>query len=170
MLLAILALLMIPRIVLIIPYRQLAYTFHLNNTVQGLILVDTAFTLPIAVWVLKGYLDAIPVDLEEAAMIDGCSRMQAVARVLIPITVPAIVGVGAFVFIAAWNEYLLAVVLTDSPASQPLTIGLARFFSFFTRDWSSIMAFSTLTSLPLVILFVLFQRWVVQGMTSGAVK
>ncbi len=170
MLFAILATLMIPRIILIIPYYQLALSFHLKDTLQGLILVNTAFTLPVAIWLLKGYIDSIPVDLEEAAMIDGCTRLEAVWKVLVPITLPGIVGIGTFVFIAAWNEYLLAIILTESVASQPLTIALAKFFGFVARDWNSIMALSTMASLPLVLLFALFQRWVVQGMTSGAVK
>ena len=170
MLFAILATLMIPRIILIIPYYQLASSFHLKDTLQGLILVNTAFTLPVAIWLLKGYFNSIPVDLEEAAMIDGCTRLEAVWKVLVPITLPGIVGIGTFVFIAAWNEYLLAIILTESVASQPLTIALAKFFGFVARDWNSIMALSTMASLPLVLLFALFQRWVVQGMTSGAVK
>ena len=170
MLLGILATLMIPRVLLIIPYFQLASTFHVRDTVLGLILVDTALALPIAIWLLKGYLDSIPVDLEEAAMIDGCTRLQAVSKVLVPISAPGIIGIGTFVFIAAWNEFLLAIILTDTPASQPLTIALSKFFGVVARDWSSIMALSTIASLPLVVIFVFFQRWVVQGMTSGAVK
>ena len=167
---AILATLIIPRIILIVPYYQLAYDFHLKDTLLGLILVNIGFTLPIAIWLLKGYIDSIPPDLEEAAMIDGCTRLQAIWKVLVPLSVPGIVGIGTFVFITAWNEYLLAVILTDSPASQPLPIALAEFFGFVARDWNSIMALSTLSSLPLVLLFVFFQRWVVQGMTRGAVK
>ena len=170
LLLGILATLMIPRILLIIPYFQLATTFHFKDTVLGLVLVDTALTLPIAIWLLKGYIDSIPLELEEAAMVDGCTRLQAVYRVLVPVTIPGVIGIGTFVFIAAWNEYLLAVVLTDTPASQPLTIALAKFFGFVARDWNSIMALSTVASLPLVLIFVFFQRWVVQGLTSGAVK
>lgn len=170
MLLGILGILMIPRILLIIPYFRLAAAFHVRDTIPGLVLVNAAFTMPIAIWLLKGYIDSIPVELEEAAMIDGCSRLQAVWRVLVPISVPGIVGIGTFVFIAAWNEYILAIVLTDTPATQPLTIALARFFGYVARDWNSIMALSTVASLPLALIFIIFQRYVVQGMTSGAVK
>ena len=115
-------------------------------------------------------MDSVPVDLEEAAMIDGCTRTQALLKVLLPLSVPGLIGVGAFVFIGAWNEYLLAIVLTDTPSSQPLTVGLGAFFGQYVRDWNSIMALSTMASLPLVIVFIAFQRWVVQGMTRGAVK
>ena len=169
-LLGILGILMIPRVLLIVPYFQLAVTFNIRDTIIGLVMVNVAFTLPIAIWLLKGYLDSIPIELEEAAMVDGCSRLYAVWKVLVPVSLPGIVGIGTFVFIAAWNEYILAIIMTDSPASQPLTVLLAKFFGFVARDWSSIMALSTLASLPLVVLFVVFQRWVVQGMTSGAVK
>jgi multiple sugar transport system permease protein len=170
MLLGIVALLMLPPVVIIIPYFRLAHLIGLYDTLGGLILVNTAFILPIVIWLLKGYLDSIPIDLEEAAMIDGCTRLQALWHVLVPLTVPGIVGVGTYVFISAWNEYLLAITMTDTPASQPLTVGLAAFFGQYVRDWNSIMALSTLASLPLMLIFVFFQRWVVQGMTSGAVK
>jgi multiple sugar transport system permease protein len=170
MLMGIVGLLMLPPITVVIPYFRMAHTFHMYDTVPGLVLVDTAFVLPIVVWLLKGYLDAIPVDLEEAAQIDGCTRLQALTRILLPLAMPGIIGTATFAFIFAWNEYLLAVVLTDSPASQPLTIGLAAFFGQYVRDWNSIMALATMTSLPLMLVFIFFQRWVVQGLTAGAVK
>ncbi len=170
MLLGIMALLMLPTVTLIVPYFRLAHLVGLYDSLLGLIIVNTAFILPISIWLLKGYMDAIPIDLEEAAMIDGCTRLQAMWKILVPLTVPGIVSTGTFAFIFAWNEFLLAVTLTDTPDAQPLTIGLAAFFGQFVRDWNSIMALSTITSLPLMIIFVVFQRWVVQGMTSGAVK
>jgi ABC-type glycerol-3-phosphate transport system permease component len=170
LLLSIMALLMLPTITLIIPYFRLANALRLYDTLVGLIIVNIAFALPLVIWLLKAYVDAIPVELEEAAQIDGCSRFQALQKILVPLTVPAIVGVGTFAFITAWNEYLLAVVLTDTPRSQVITIGLSLFFGQRFRDWNSIMALATLSSLPLLIVFILFQRWVVQGMTSGAVK
>jgi multiple sugar transport system permease protein len=170
MLMGIMALLLLPPVTLILPYFKLAHEFRIYDTLAGLVLVNMAWILPISVWLLKGYMDAIPVELEQAAMIDGATRLQALRMILVPILVPSLVGIGTYVFIQAWNEYLLAVTLTDSPSSQPLTIGLGAFFGQFTRDWNSIMALSTMASLPLVVLFVLFQRWVVQGMTSGAIK
>ncbi|MEW5719392.1 MAG: carbohydrate ABC transporter permease [Chloroflexota bacterium] len=167
---AIVALLMLPSVTLVIPYYRLANMLHIYDSVLGLVLVDAARVLPISVWLLKGYIDAIPVDLEEAAYMDGCTRLQALARILVPLCVPGIVGTGTYAFIGIWNEYLLAIVLTDSISAQPLTVGLARMFGEHTRDWNSIMALSTLSSLPLVLLFIFFQRWVVKGMTAGAVK
>jgi multiple sugar transport system permease protein len=170
LLLGIMALLMLPTVTLIIPYFLLAKTIGIYDSVFGLVIVNTAFILPICIWLLKGYVDSIPIDLEEAAMIDGCTRVQAIWKILVPLVLPGLVGTGTFVFIFSWNEYLLAVTLTDSPESQTLTVGLAAFFGQFIRNWNSIMALSTLTSIPLMIIFFLFQRWVVRGMTSGAVK
>lgn len=170
MLIGILALLMLPRVTLIIPYFRLSHVVGIYDSLLAMILVNTAFLLPMAIWLLKGYMDTIPVALEEAAMIDGCSHLQALRKVTLPLSVPGLVGVGTFVFVGAWNEYLLAIVLTDSPESRTLTIGLASFFGEFVRDWNSIMALATLSSLPLIVIFIVFQRWVVQGMGRGAVK
>jgi multiple sugar transport system permease protein len=170
MLFGIMALLMLPPVTLIIPYFRLAKTLGLFDTLGALIIVNVTFILPIVIWLLKGYLDSIPIDLEEAALIDGCSRLQALQKILLPLIVPAIVGIGTFIFVQAWNEYLFALILTDTPSSQVITIGLSLFFGQRVRDWNSIMALSTLSSLPLLLIFIFFQRWVVQGMTSGAVK
>ena len=170
MLVGILALLMLPRVTVIVPYFRMAHAWGVYDRLLGLMLVNVTFLLPMATWLLKGYLDSVPLELEEAAMVDGCTRVGALRRILLPLAVPGLVGVGTFVFIGAWNEYLLAVVLTDTPSAQTLPVGLAAFFGEYVRDWNSIMALSTLTSVPLMLIFVFFQRWVVQGMTSGAVK
>jgi len=170
MLMAILSLLMLPRVTLIIPYFRLAHVVGLYDTVPGLIVANTAFLLPLSTWLIKAYLDSIPHELDEAAMIDGCTRLQTLAKVVAPLAVPGIVGVAAFIFIGAWNEYLLAVVLTETTHSQTLTVGMASFFGEYVRDWNGIMALTTMTSLPLVVVFVFLQRWVVQGLGTGALK
>jgi ABC-type glycerol-3-phosphate transport system permease component len=170
MLMAILSLLMLPRVVLIIPYFRLAHVVHLYDTVPGLIVANTAFLLPLSTWLIKAYLDSIPLELDEAAMIDGCTRLQTLAKVVAPLAVPGVIGVAAFIFIGAWNEYLLAVSLTETTHSQTLTVGMASFFGEYVRDWNGIMALTTMSSLPLVVIFVLLQRWVVAGLGSGAIK
>jgi multiple sugar transport system permease protein len=170
MLMGILALLMLPRVTLIVPYFRLAHLAGLYDTLPGLIIVNTAFLLPMSTWLLKGYFDSLPEELEEAAMVDGCVRLQTLWKILLPLAVPGLIGVGTFVFIGSWNEYLLAVVLTETPRAQTLTVGLAAFFGQYVRDWNGIMALSTLASLPLVVVFVFLQRWVVQGLSSGAIK
>lgn len=170
MLMAILSLLMLPRVVLIIPYFRLAHVVGLYDSVPGLIVANTAFLLPLSTWLIKAYLDSIPLELDEAALIDGCTRLQTLWRVVAPLAVPGVVGVAAFIFIGAWNEYLLAVVLTETTHSQTLTVGMSSFFGEYVRDWNGIMALTTMSSLPLVVIFVLLQRWVVQGLGSGAIK
>jgi multiple sugar transport system permease protein len=170
MLMGILALLMLPRVTLIVPYFRLAHLVGLYDTLPGLIVVNTAFLLPMSTWLLKGYFDSLPEELEEAAMVDGCVRVQTLWKIMLPLAVPGLIGVGTFVFIGSWNEYLLAVVLTETPRAQTLTVGLAAFFGQYVRDWNGIMALSTLASLPLVAIFVFLQRWVVQGLSSGAIK
>jgi multiple sugar transport system permease protein len=170
MLLGILALLMLPPVTLIIPYFRFAHLLRIYDTLAVLIVVNVAYLLPTTIWLLKGYLDSIPPELEEAALIDGCTVLQALRKVVVPLAVPGIIATGIFAFIRAWNEYLFALVLTETPSSQTLTIGLSMFFGHYIRDWNSIMALTTITSLPLMLIFVFFQRYVVQGMTSGAVK
>ena len=170
MLMGILALLMLPQVTLIVPYFRLAHLAGLYDTLPGLIIVNTTFLLPMSTWLLKGYFDSLPEELEEAAMVDGCVRVQALWKIVLPLATPGLIGVGAFVVIESWNEYLLPVVLTETPRAQTLTVGLAAFFGQYVRDWNGIMALSTLASLPLVVIFVLLQRWVVQGIGSGAIK
>ncbi|MGH2458036.1 MAG: carbohydrate ABC transporter permease [Chloroflexota bacterium] len=170
LLMAILALWLLPPVNVIIPYFILAHTFRVYDSVIGLIFGDTAFTLPIAIWLLKGYIDAIPVDLEEAALIDGATRPGALLRILVPLIMPGVIATATFTFLVAWNEFLIAAVLTDTAASKTLSIGLAQFFGQYVRDWNSIMALSTVSTLPVMLLFVFLQRWVVQGLTSGAGK
>jgi multiple sugar transport system permease protein len=164
------ALLMLPPVTLIVPYFQLTRALGLHDTILGLIVVNMAFILPVTVWLLKSYFDSIPAELEEAAMTDGCTRIKAMWRILIPLASPGIVATATIAFVAAWNEFLFAVTLTDTPRSQPLTVGLALFFGQYVRDWNSIMALATTASLPLMIIFAFLQRWVIQGMTSGAIK
>jgi ABC-type glycerol-3-phosphate transport system permease component len=170
MLLTILALQMLPPVSLIIPFFDMAQNLDIHNTYAALVLADTAFALPISVWMLKSYFDSIPIEIEEAAMVDGCTRLAVLRRIVLPLAIPGIVGVGAFAFLLAWNEFLFAVVLTTGPNVAPLTIAISQFFTQYGRDWNSIMALNVAASVPLVVIFIFLQRWVVQGMTAGAVK
>lgn len=164
------AMLMIPRVTLIIPYFRLAHLIDLYDTRLVLMITNTAFALPMSTWLLKGYIDSIPPDLEEAAMIDGCGRLQAIWRILVPIIFPGIIGVASLVFINSWNDFLISFTLTQTLDAQPITIALAKFFGEFNRNWNGIMALSLISSMPLMILYISFQKYVVQGLTSGSVK
>jgi multiple sugar transport system permease protein len=169
-LLGILALQMLPGVALIIPFFNMAQALRLYNTHAVLVLADSAFILPITIWMLKSYLDSIPRELEEAAMVDGCTRLTALYRIILPLALPGLVATGTMAFLGAWNEFLFAIILSSGPSVAPLTVGIAEFFGQFGRDWGRIMALNTLGSLPLMVIFVFLQRWVVQGMTAGAVK
>lgn len=170
LLLSMLALYMMPGVSLVLPYFKITLALGLYDTRLGLILAYTSYVLPMATWLLKGYMDSIPVDLEEAALVDGATRFGALMRILLPLVTPGLIATGTMGFLGAWNEFFFAVVLTNSIKAQTLTVGIARFFGQYHRDWNGMMALTTFASIPLLIAFVFIQRWVVQGMTAGAVK
>jgi ABC-type glycerol-3-phosphate transport system permease component len=170
LLMGMVALRMVPGVALIIPYFRLAQTFGLFNTYLALILAHSSIALPFVVWLLKSYFDSIPRDLEEAAMVDGASRLGALYRVVLPLVAPGLVGTGVMAFLASWSELLLSVILTSGQKVAPLTVGVALFFTEYGRDWGHIMALNTLGVVPLMVIFVFLQRYVVQGITAGAVK
>jgi multiple sugar transport system permease protein len=161
---------MMPSVALILPYFKISTAVGLYDSKFGLVLAYSSFVLPMTIWLLKGYMDSIPVELEEAAMVDGATRLGAMTRILLPLILPGLVATGTMGFLAAWNEFLFAVVLTTSASATPLTVGIGRFFGEYGRDWNGLMALTTFASLPLMFVFILLQRWVVQGMTAGAVK
>ena len=118
----------------------------------------------------RGAHGPLPKDMEEAAMVDGCSRLGAIVRTLLPMSFPALVGAGLYTFLLAWNEFLFAVVLIESWDKRVLTIAIYSLLAEFVTEWSMMMAFSVLASAPLVVAFIFLQRYVVQGMTAGAIK
>lgn len=161
---------MFPLVLLCIPYFRIVVRLGLYDTLTSLILVYTTFTLPFCILMLRSYFVQIPKDMEEAAMVDGCSRLGAVARTLIPMSFPALVGAGLYTFLLAWNEFLFAVVLIESWEKRVITMAIYSLLAEFVTEWSMMMAFSVLASAPLVVAFIFLQRYVVQGMTAGAIK
>lgn len=161
---------MLPPVVLIIPFFRMAQFLNIYNSYQGVVLAVSVIALPMTIWLLKSYFDSIPPQLEEAAMIDGASRLRAFYRIVLPLALPGLIGTGIMVFIHAWNALLLPIVLTSGIDHAPLTVGIASFFGQFGRDWGPIMALNTLGVLPLMVIFIVLQRYFIQGMTSGAVK
>jgi N,N'-diacetylchitobiose transport system permease protein len=161
---------MVPLNALIIPlYLQLA-RLHQVDKLGGVIVTYLTFVLPFTVWTLRGFVTGVPRDLEEAAMVDGCTRLGAFRRILLPLIAPGLVATSIFAFIQAWNEYLLAYVLLQSPEKQTLTVWLASFTTVRGTDWGPLMAAATLTALPVVVFFMIVQRRVAFGLTAGAVK
>lgn len=170
-LIAILVTQMFPMVVLLIPLYMLYVKVHLLNTWFGLILAYTSFALPFGVWMIKGFIDSVPVEIEEAAMMDGCSRLGAMFRVVLPLAVPGIVATGIFAFLDAWNNLLFPLTLVTDLEMKTLPPGMILYFTGQLRtDWGGMMATSFLTTLPIMLIFILVQRYLVAGLTSGAVK
>jgi len=161
---------MVPLTALIISLFVMLNSVGLTDQLVGLVVTYLAFVLPFTVWTLRGFVLGIPVELEEAAMVDGCSRAQAYRRIVFPLVAPGLVATGVFAFIQAWNEYILAYVLMSSQGKQTITVWLAGFTTQRGTEWGPLMASSTLIALPVVAFFLLVQRRMAAGLTAGAVK
>ena len=153
-----------------IPYLSLIVSLKLFNTYWALILTYLVFTLPYCILMITGYFNTLSTDLDEAVMIDGGSRMKALWKILVPVSVPGLVSVGMYTFMQAWNEYLFALALTQTTKRRTVPIGINMLMGQHTYDWSQMMAMSFLGSLPVLILFIFFQKYFIAGMSSGAVK
>jgi ABC-type glycerol-3-phosphate transport system permease component len=136
----------------------------------GLILVYATGGIPLAIWWLKGYFDSIPVEIEEQAMVDGCSRMGALWRVVMPLAVPGIVTVGLFLFVESWNEFMMALTIIQNAKLQMLPVQIVNFMGFQRIEWGPVMAFSVLVAIPAIILFAIAQRGMVSGLMAGFTK
>ncbi len=161
---------MFPQALLLITLYLMFAQLDLLDTYLALVLSFTTFTLPLCIWMLKGYFDQIPDDLIEAAKVDGASQMQIIHRVLLPVAKPALVATGLFAFMRGWNDFIYALTLVGKE-KQTLPPGLVlTYIGEFQSQWADMMAASLLVSLPLVIGFIIFQRHIVSGLTAGAVK
>jgi N,N'-diacetylchitobiose transport system permease protein len=162
---------MLPQAGLIIPLYVVLAKRNEVNTLTGVILVYLTFALPFCVWTLRGFILGIPKDLEEAAMVDGSSRLGAFVRILLPLVAPGLVATSVFAFITSWNEYIFANTLLHEGRTQTITVWLSYLYggNRFV-DWGAIMAASTLIAIPVVIFFLLVQRRIAFGLTTGAVK
>jgi multiple sugar transport system permease protein len=142
----------------------------LVNTYLGLILVYMILTLPLSVWMLTSYFKAIPVELEEAAIIDGASRLGVLFRITLPLSLPGVVAIVIYAFVTTWNEFIFALVLAQDSRVKTLPIGIAEFTTEFNTDWGAVMAASLIMTLPIAILFFAMQRLFIGGLTAGALK
>jgi N,N'-diacetylchitobiose transport system permease protein len=166
----IIAVQMVPLNALIIPLYIMLSRAGQVDKLTGVIVTYLTFVLPFCVWTLRGFMLGVPRELEEAAMVDGSTRAGAFVRILLPLVGPGLVATSIFAFIQAWNEYIVAYVLLSSPEKQTLTVWLAGFTTLRGTDWGSLMAAATLTSLPVVVFFLLVHRWIAFGLTAGAVR
>ena len=167
---AILATRVIPDIALVVPFFLLIRNLGLLDSLWSLIITYLAVTVPFSVFILVSYFESLPDELDKAARVDGCSRAQTLTRVYLPLALPSIVAVMLFAFLASWNEFLLALMFTQTPRSQTLPIIVASFTSDFTISFSFINAAGVIAVIPPVILAIAFERYIVSGLTAGAVK
>ncbi len=167
---AVLSAQMMPTAAIIVPLFIILRSLGLLNTYLGLILAYLIITLPLSVWMMTGYIHSIPVEIEEAATIDGCSRMRILTRLVIPISMPGIVATAIYSFVVTWNEFLLALSLATDKRVMTLPIGLAEFTKEYVTDWGALMAGSVIMTLPIVAVFFGLQRAFVSGLTAGATK
>lgn len=160
----------VPPITLLIPYFGLMVGLRLYNTYQGLILTYMVFTLPYAIIMMTGYFNTLPKELDEAVKVDGAGPMTALWRILVPISVPGLVSVGVYTFMIAWNEFLFALTLTRTEDMRTVPIGIQLLMGQHSYEWNEMMAMSILGCIPVLLLFLFFQRFFIGGMTAGAVK
>lgn len=161
---------MFPLLMIIAPIYKIIASLGLLNSLTSLIIVYTAFNIPFATFLMQSFFDGIPKDLEEAAMMDGCSRFQALRKVILPLTLPGLGATLGFVFTAAWSELLFALMLISKNDTMTFPVGLLTFVSKFSVDWGQMMAAGVLALIPSCLFFIFIQRYLVQGLTSGAVK
>ncbi|WP_240506845.1 carbohydrate ABC transporter permease [Thermoactinospora rubra] len=150
-------------------YREF-YQFGLVDSIVALILVNGGFNLAFAVWILNAYFSSIPRELEEAAFIDGNGRLGALFRITLPLAMPGVITALIFTFIAAWNEFVVALTLATSPQNQPLPVALHSYMGQYSVDWQGLFAGSVIATIPVIILFALIERKVVGGLTAGSIK
>lgn len=161
---------MFPAVIFLLPLFIMMVNANLINTYASLIITYLTFGLPLSIWLLKGFYDNIPVELEQAARIDGASRFQAFIRIVMPLSSPGIIATAIYAFIIAWNEYLYANTFINSANRLTMPVGLNRFFSEFVSDWPGLMAAAFIMSVPVVVLFLVLQKYFVRALTEGAVK
>ena len=161
---------LVPPSLLFIPLFAVLATLSLIDTHQGLILTYLGFSVPFCTWLLMGYFRTVPLELEEAALVDGCSRLGTLVRIILPMSLPALAVVAFFSFTQSWNEFLYANVFVNSVEVRTITTGLTLFIVEDVFFWGPMMGASFLSALPPVLLYLVFQRWVVKGLTLGGVK
>lgn len=160
----------VPPITLLIPYFSLIVTLRLYNTYMALVLTYMVFTLPYAIIMMTGYFNTLPRELDEAVNVNGGNTLTALWRILVPISLPGIVSTGIYTFMQAWNEYLFALTLTKTVEMRTVPIGIQLLMGQHSYEWNEMMAMSILGCLPVLFLFLFFQRYFIAGMTAGSVK
>ena len=167
---SILAIYMFPAIVIAVPMYALYTRFGLRNDLHGLTLIYVAQTIPVAIYMLYSYFKTLPLDLEEAGLVDGCSQLMVIRRITIPLSLPAMASVALYTFMIAWNEFLFAFLFLDSPSKFTLSRGIMQIADNINVSQQLLMAAAIIATVPVIILFLIFERYLVRGLTAGAVK
>jgi multiple sugar transport system permease protein len=170
LMLGILATSMIPGIAILVPLYNLSVKTGLYNTLPGMIIVYTAWNVPLLIWLLKGFFESVPVELEEAALMDGCGRYRMFYLIVLPIARPGLLAGAIMAMMAVWNDFLIGFTLAVSEQKRLLPYGLYAYISNIGVDWGQLMAATVLALLPVLFAFLLMQKWLVQGLMAGAVK
>jgi N,N'-diacetylchitobiose transport system permease protein len=162
---------MIPAEALVISLFRVLDGWQLTNSIVGIVATYLVFVLPFTIWTLRGFVDGVPLELEEAAMMDGCTRFQAFRKITLPLVAPGLVATSVFALIQAWNEFIFALVIMNRPENQTLPVWLQSFNEGARgTDWGGVMAGSTIIAIPVIVFFLIVQRRITSGMMSGAVK
>jgi multiple sugar transport system permease protein len=161
---------LIPASLLFIPLFQVAFQLHLTDSIWGLVVIYLIFSVPFSTWMTISYFNTVPSELQDAALVDGASRLRALFSIFIPLSLPALAVVALFTFTVAWNEFLFALLLISRDSQKTIPVGLTEFVRGDTYQWGRLMAGSLLASLPPVVIYFVSQRWVVSGLAGGAVK
>ncbi|BBJ28781.1 carbohydrate ABC transporter permease [Athalassotoga saccharophila] len=170
MLLLIFAAQLISPVLLLIPLFNIFYDYGLINTFQGIMIAESALTLPFSTWMLKGYFDGIPKDLDEAAKIDGCSTLSLIQKIILPVALPGVLVAAFYSFAVSWGNYTMVSVLIEGSSVETLPFALHNLSSGLMIEWQKISAATVVTIIPIIVLFSFVQRWLVSGLTAGAVK
>ncbi len=159
---------MLPETVVLIPLYMMASRLGLHDTLAVLVLVYTAWRIPMVLWIMKGFFEAIPPEIEEAALVDGCSRLQVLYRVVAPISRPGLAAAGILIFVYAWNEFIISLTLTSS--NRLIPVGLYMYVTGYGIEWGKLLASAMVALIPAILWFLLLQRGLIRGLTSGAIK
>lgn len=159
-----------PSVMLVVPFYAVLSAYHLTNSLLGLTIVYAATNIAFSTWMMTSYFETIPLELDEAARVDGANSFTIFSKIVLPLTVPGIAAVAIFVLINGWNEYMYSSILISKDALKTLTVGIVSLNTQNQVHWNDMMAASSMSCLPLIILFLCFQRYFIAGMTSGAVK
>jgi len=161
---------MFPSVMLVIPYFQILKTAGLLDSKLGLIVTYVSFTIPFCTWMMYGYFRSIPTELDEAAAIDGCGSVRTFFTVILPLALPGMVATAVYAFITGWNEYLFALILTNTEEQKTLPVGIGQLIGQYKIEWNELMAASIYSTIPLMVFFLFLQRYLISSLTAGAVK